>query len=311
MIKAKLKKQLDKTPKIYSFIIKIREIYIYLISYPIKAYLNILNKISNKNGTSSHIKGNEHIIISLTTFPKRIENVYLTIESLMHQKTKPNNIVLWLTTEEFSNKEMSLPNKLINLKKRGLEIKFSDENLKSYNKLLWSLREYPNSIIITVDDDVLYDSKLIKDLYDKHKRFPNEIICRTAHLLERKSKNEMKDYNKRIYNFIDKKENPSNQIMGEGVAGILYPPKKLDKEVFNLKNIKRLSPNADDIWFKAMALKKGTKYVRAIFNENKPVVEIPGSQKVGLYKLNQLKNQNDKQLKKVFEYYKLFNKLKD
>ena len=55
----------------------------------------------------------------------------------------------------------------------------------------------------------------------------------------------------------------ARKIMALGYGGVLYPPGAFDEEVFNEKVFMRLCPYADDIWFFAMALKKGTlrKYV--------------------------------------------------
>ena len=311
MIKLILKKILLKQKKLYKYAISLRNFLIKILAYYRMVELHFLGIFSKKGLSPKNIQMRKKIIISLTSFPKRINKVYLTIESLMHQKVKPNKIVLWLTKEEFPKGINQLPKELLRLRKRGLEIFFSKVNLRSYNKILWSLKKYPNSLIITVDDDVLYDKNLIHDLYKKHKKYPSEIICRTAHTLEKKSPNKLKDYNERTYNFLQKEEKPMVKIIAEGVAGVLYPPKAFDEEVFNIKNIKKLAPTADDIWLRAMALKNGTKYLRAKFNENKATMEIPGSQKIGLYKINQLENQNNKQLKNVFDYYNLYEKLKD
>ncbi|MBQ6972263.1 MAG: hypothetical protein IJP86_07890 [Synergistaceae bacterium] len=43
------------------------------------------------------------LMVSLTSFPARINTVHKTIHSLMLQDMKPNRIILWLTDEEFPN----------------------------------------------------------------------------------------------------------------------------------------------------------------------------------------------------------------
>ena len=79
-------------------------------------------------------KNNNNITVSLTTFGKRIDDVYLAIESIAKQTLKPNRVILWLSKDEFFNKK--LPITLTNLQKRGLEIKYC-KDLKSYNKIIY------------------------------------------------------------------------------------------------------------------------------------------------------------------------------
>ncbi|MDR1614865.1 MAG: glycosyltransferase, partial [Campylobacteraceae bacterium] len=91
-------------------------------------------------------KNDAELIVSLTSYPARIKTVHKTIETLLSQSHKADKVILWLTYEEFPNKEKDLPKELINLTKSGLSI-FWCENLKPYNKLIPTLKEYPNSII--------------------------------------------------------------------------------------------------------------------------------------------------------------------
>ncbi len=94
-----------------------------------------------------------------------------------------------------------------------------------------------------------------------------------------------------------------------GVGGILYPPRCLDEEVLNEKAFMTLCPSADDIWFKAMALKKGTKC--STLNVHNPVyIENSKLQSIALYNVNVHKDKNDEQLKKVFDRYNLYHLLK-
>src|SRR5690554_7292875 len=71
----------------------------------------------------------KEVILSLTTYNKRIFDVALTIESLFQQTIKANRIILWLAEDEFMGRD--LPVKLTKLIDRGLEIRYC-EDLKSY-----------------------------------------------------------------------------------------------------------------------------------------------------------------------------------
>ena len=91
------------------------------------------------------------VIVSLTTFPARINFVHKTISALLNQTFKPDSVVLWLAEEQFPDKK--IPETLLNLQKYGLEVRWC-EDIRSFKKLVPSLREFPNDIIVTADDDI-------------------------------------------------------------------------------------------------------------------------------------------------------------
>lgn len=101
----------------------------------------------------------------------------MTIKSLLKQTIKPNKIILWLAKTEFIKKEKNLPLNLLLLIKKGLDIKFIKKNIKSYKKLIPSLKKYPNNLIITVDDDIIYRKDTIEKLYKNYIKFPKDIIA--------------------------------------------------------------------------------------------------------------------------------------
>ena len=70
-----------------------------------------------RNGINQ-AKRKENIIVSLTSYPKRIGTVWLTIETLLRQSVKPDEIILWLAQEQFKSIDV-LPRELIELQKCG------------------------------------------------------------------------------------------------------------------------------------------------------------------------------------------------
>ena len=72
----------------------------------------------------------QQIIISLTSYPARINNLIHTIESLFRQKRQADEIVLWLSILEFPNKYNDLPKDLLCLiGKNGFHIEWVTENI--------------------------------------------------------------------------------------------------------------------------------------------------------------------------------------
>lgn len=76
--------------------------------------------------------------MSLTSYPKRINVVWITIETLLQQTVKPDEVILWLADSQFKEIE-ELPEELKVLQKRGLIIRFCDD-LKSHKKYFYTMR---------------------------------------------------------------------------------------------------------------------------------------------------------------------------
>ena len=96
-----------------------------------------------------------------------------------------------------------------------------------------------------------------------------------------------------------------------GVGGVLYPPKCLDDMVTNKDLFKKLSPYNDDIWFWAMAVKKGTKI--NVIDFDKRLVYVDLGQELGLsgqtlHSQNVAENRNDIQIQNVIKYFKITKK---
>ena len=181
-------------------------------------------------------KNKPKLIVSLTSFPYRIPTLHMTIESILNQTHKPNFIILQLAEDEFPNKEEDLPENLLKLRQFGLKIQWNKVNYKPYNKLIPTLKEYPNDIIITVDDDLIYDKDMVKRLWNSYLKNPNYIHChRTTKVLLNKD-GSFKVKPKKFY----KKPSYANKLAGHG--GVLYPPNSLYKDIFDEKLFTSLSP---------------------------------------------------------------------
>ena len=269
----------------------------------------------DNNLLSLHEKGvtdekycDAQIIVSLTTYGRRIHSVYLTIESLMEQTMKANRIILWLD-ESFRDKK--LPKSLEMLCDRGLEIAFC-KDVRSYKKLVPALCKFPDDVIITADDDLLYDANMLENLILPYLENPHYIYTNRAHKILLDQDKGLKSYND--WEYESRCVEASKFVFPTGVGGVLYPPHSLDDEVLNEEVFMDICPFADDVWFKAMSLKKGTlvKRVETISPNGCEYLENPSVQDIGLFNTNAGNvNMNDVQLKKVFSKYNLYSLLED
>lgn len=262
-----------------------------------------------ESGISSIKYGDCDVVISLTTYSKRINQVHMVVESLFKQTQQANRIILWLANNEFSDD--TIPLILKRQIVRGLEVKYC-EDLKSYKKLLPTLSLTPNSIIITVDDDYIYPLNFVENLLKVHFQYPRCVCYYTGNRISFDSKGKLKPYIK-----WEKEEGleqvPSLLNFSFGAGGVLYPPHTFDQDIFNIEYIKKNIPKADDVWFKAMSLLNNIAYVRVSFQESfdDKFVLLEDTQDIALYHDNVEKGENDTQLSKVFEDYKLYDILKE
>ena len=270
------------------------------INYFVVNYLTKTNSVK-KYGLNQEKRTSE-LIVSLTTIPSRIDNIWITLESVFRQSYKPDRIILWLSNEEFD--DISLPNNLLELKKKGLEISYC-ENIRSHNKYFHTIVNNPNATIVTVDDDIIYPENMIANLIQIHNEFPKAVCSNMTHLVTYKNGN-LIPYTKwkPTYKKILK---PTHKLIQLGVCGVLYPPNVLPKDCFNKTLIRQLSYGSDDVWLNTMCLLNDTPIVtNKTFN--KYFLTISGSQKVSLLSINSFQGRKDKILKAVHQYFNINEK---
>ncbi len=255
--------------------------------------LNIRSRIKSKpienivteNGLNTEPR-DVRVVASLTTFPERISTVKETIKTLLLQTCKPDELVLWLANEQFPSGEESLPKDLLALKEFGLTIKWC-KDLRSYKKLVPSLKEYPNDIIITFDDDIYYDKNVIEMLYNSYLKHPNCISTNRANRLKLKNGKIKVLSVANLYWTRYKDETFKNSVTGCG--GVLYPPHCLSDEATDESKFMSIMPTQDDVWFWAMAVLNKTK-IRVVASYDMNIQTVENTQQYSLSKINNKKS---------------------
>lgn len=192
------------------------------------------------------------IIVSFTSYPPRINSVYKVVESLYRQTVPADEIVLYLSLDEFPAAETELPDTLRNLAGQGgFRIEWVHGNLKSHKKYYYALQEYKNAIVITVDDDKIYAQTMISDLIESYKRFPNAVSARIARIILKKG-DKLAPYcqwegETHLAECIGV---PRMDLCAIGAGGICYPPAVADANWFDDKTIMEKAENQDDLWLK-------------------------------------------------------------
>jgi hypothetical protein len=235
------------------------------------------------------------LLISLTTYGERLTTVHKTIQSLLNQSKLADKILLWLDEDEFN--DSNIPTQLKSLTSKCFEIRYC-HNLRSYKKLVPALRAFPDATIITFDDDIIYPSNLVEDLYNECQLSPGSIIASRGRIITLKN-GDFAPYASWQYIKNAKKIAAKYCIIPIGYGGVLYPPNSLCDEVVNEHRFMALAPYADDIWFKVMSLLKGTETIILQQDASISMVLIDGTQETALYITHNSGDANTRQIKAI------------
>lgn len=264
-------------------------------SYFLKTQAQFLNGLNTE-------KRDKKVIVSFTSFPGRIQDVWIVVECLFRQTYKADKIILWLSELQFEGVE--LPSLLTDQQSRGLDIRFVKGDIKSHKKYIYALNEFKNDYVITVDDDLYYDNKLIQNLIQLKEKYPYALPTNRAHLIQFDNRNKVAPYSKWYHNYQIEKQ--SLLLVPTGGFGTLYEFDQLYQTFDNQILIKELVPHADDLWIKIQSLLKNTQVVTNN-RYNKDPISVKSSQLEKLVSINVLRGANDVQLRAVLDYFKMGN----
>lgn len=193
------------------------------------------------------------IIVSLTSWPKRIKFVPKVLYSLLNQNIDKSkyHIVLVLAEPEFPNLENDLPSDLrLFLDNDLIEIIWYKHNILSHKKLMPTLAKYPDNAIIVTDDDILRPKDWLATFITDYEKYPNDILV-GACVFGIEFNNEKFNPCKKIryddislYGKIITNRRPAN-----GFGGVLYPPHTFnDERFYDEALMMKLSEYSDESW---------------------------------------------------------------
>lgn len=262
----------------------------------IKWYFQVGQTI--KGSAITAIQRDVPVIISLTSYPARMNSIMYTLRSLMTQTVKPDKIILWLTEGQYPRREADVPLEILNLRKYGLTIGWYERPIRSYTKLIPALQQYPDAIIVTADDDIQYRKDWLEGLYKAYLNEPQMVHCYFSHKIS------MTDDGCTPYNeWLDvKTESTSYDNLLLGVGGVLYPPHICYTDVCHEDLFMECAPSEDDLWFWAMVVMNNSK-IHVIHNENSATIPVPNvNNEFALYNENSL-GRSDISLQKIINRY--------
>lgn len=296
-IRSILRERYKRYRKFYKYLMEKKRLY----QYP-RHYIHRVckGKAVSKNLVPLENHGKPMLIVSLTSFGERFKELHYCLYSLFTQTIRPNKIILWI-----ADGETAVPEEILFYIAYGLEIRYC-EDIKSYKKLIPSLKEYSDEILVTADDDVFYDEDWLGQLYAGYIKYPDCIQFHRGRKVVL-SDDHFAPY--RLWKLIDESQEPSALFMPTGVGGILYPPGIFaGTDVLQQDLFMKLAPGADDLWFWSMAYLKGIRYhpVEPLYISQVPIsplYEYGFKRRFRLRDENTKLGQNDRQLESIFEHY--------
>lgn len=282
---------------------KLRILFFAIYGELLKLYYRIgLGQVSY--GLNREETRRERIVVSLTSYGRRVSKVApYAIISLLRQTCKPDVVVLWLDEEHWNDE--NLPNCLRRLQHYGLTIRYC-KDIKSYKKLIPSLKAYPDDIIITVDDDIFYRKDMVELLIRAYQNDPSRIYTHRAHRILFSEDGSLLPYNDWE---LEISGAVGRSVFPTGVGGCLYKSPLLYKDICREDLFMSLAPKADDVWFYFMEVLQHTE-CEVLPYKGEMYISLDvfyqyfhaGS---SLSSTNCKESQNDVQISNIMDYYGL------
>ena len=236
------------------------------------------------------------VIVTLTTIPSRLFNVLETINSIRSQEIAPDEIVLSLPLESKREPKSGDPydsnmiQKILN--ETNITILRCNKDYGPATKLLGVLEREKKknlspdkeSLIITLDDDKIYDKETTKNLLEGWNRNKDCVVARKGSILVKLSEsNKLYLSNKKHYDKINRHHelllvgnrigNDTSCSMIFGTGGILYRASFFKDDIFSFEKGNKKYPSkemffTDDILFSGYLGKNGVVKKIIKFNDN-------------------------------------------
>ena len=115
------------------------------------------------------------VVATCTTIPSRCENVVEMAKSVLHGAVGADAFVLNLFAGDWVDDIPDFIRKYERAENR-FSVFVSDVNYWSATKLVPSLKRFPEDILVTVDDDKLYQDTVVSQLLSKHIEHPDCVV---------------------------------------------------------------------------------------------------------------------------------------
>lgn len=243
---------------------------------------------------STNIKNG--LIVSFTSFPARIDNVWQVVECMLRQTVLPERIILWLSKDQFPETE-SLPYSLKERLGDIFEVRFVDGDIRSHKKYYYVSKEYKDNLVFLIDDDIYYPTDIIEKSLACYKEKTGVVVSNYSRIIVYDKDGKHQPY--ACWKDNNKAQSGRDVFLGTG-GGTLLRFSELYKDVSNIELALSLTPTADDVWINTMIRLAGLKIVTL---SNGFFLPIENAGNETLHSLNLGQSMNDKQIEAIENKY--------
>jgi hypothetical protein len=218
------------------------------------------------------VKSTRKVIISLTTIPQRINKLRGTLASLLSQSHRVDEIYINIPPISLKGVKYVIPKWLSKL--NNVKINLCDKDYGPATKLLPSLiKEDKKTIIIIVDDDIIYGFKMV----ETHVRQFYQRNCKDALTIfgwmVDKNSNSLRKFSKfKQYLHVSKVD-----LLG-GYSSFVVTPKMFPPDIFDYEQAPKECIWVDDIWISGwLAVNNVNIYCLGYSYNNIPISNVNNS----------------------------------
>ena len=190
---------------------------------------------------------NQNIVVSMTTTPHRIDRIQKTLDTVLSQTAPIKKIYLSIPYRfKRDNLEYKIPKWLQDNKKITI---LRTKDYGPATKLLGLLEQVdlpPDTIIVTLDDDIMYPKGLVLQLAHRARQYPHYAITILGANPEYDDQGNVSI--KSVRGLINDHNDKSFVAVAQGFAGIAYRRSFFDSTIFDIVNAPQECINSDDLY---------------------------------------------------------------
>ena len=214
---------------------------------------------------------NSRVVISMTSIPERLDYIKPVLNSLFKQTMKVDEIALNIPYTSRKGVKYEIPGWMQQMDKREdipLKIHRVDEDEGPGTKILPTLRrEKYDTLVIAVDDDNIYPSKMVENLVYEFDRYGRKrAITNYGMVMKKPTTGPLPQFPFK-YNRILSTMSPSREVdFVQGCTGFIVTPAMFPDQALNIKNGPKEALTVDDIWISGWLKMKKVKIMQPAFN---------------------------------------------
>ena len=190
----------------------------------------------------------ERIVVSLTSIPQRVDLIGPALRSLVDQTCPADRIVLAWPRRSLRTGEAYPPPPEV---PAGVDV-LECEDIGPATKLLPTLRDEPDALIVVVDDDVIYPHDFIETLLNAHRAEPRVALGYRGWIL--RPGVDPRDLD---HVFATALKQPVDVDVLFGTWGYLVPPGALDSAAHDFEGYPPETRWVDDVWISGHLARRG------------------------------------------------------